>query len=212
MHSDISALIFDLDGTLYINNSLGMEISVAACRYVADLKNISVDEAGKLIDQTRQDLSQATGLDSTLSHTILALGGDLRTLHNRFAEEIDPGKLLTCDRRVVEMLRNLGNKFEMYIYTNNNVKLSTRIMELIGIDGLFTEVFTIEEDWRPKPDREAVAKLFKIIRRDPTECLFVGDRYDVDLRIPAEMGSAVFLVSSVIELLSLAKFLSKENL
>ncbi|GAB7026769.1 HAD family hydrolase [Geotalea toluenoxydans] len=212
MQSDIKALIFDLDGTLYVNNDLGMEISRAACRYVSDLKSITNEEAAELINQTRRDLSRATGLDSTLSHTILALGGDLRTLHNRFSEEITPGDFLSRDRRVGEMLKGLANKFEMYIYTNNNLRLSSSIMELIGVKGLFTRVFTIEDDWRPKPDPEALEHIFRQIGRDPGECLFIGDRYDVDLRIPAGMGSAVFLVSSVIELLSLAKFLAKDNL
>lgn len=211
MQSDIKALIFDLDGTLYINNNLGREISHTACKYVSDLKSISEDEAAALINQTRQNLAQATGLDATLSHTILALGGDLRTLHNRFADEINPRDFITRERTVVEMLKNLSTKFEMHIYTNNNLRLSDSIMELLGVQGLFTNVFTIEDSWRPKPDRQPLEKIFKQIRRDPTECLFVGDRYDVDLRIPAEMGSAVFLVSSIVELLSLAKFLSRES-
>lgn len=212
MQSDIKALIFDLDGTLYVNNDLGMEISRAACRYVSDLKNIPNKEAAELIHQTKRDLSRATGLDSTLSHTILALGGDLRTLHNRFADEIAPADFLSGDRRVAEMLKGLSGKFEMYIYTNNNLRLSNSIMELIGVKGLFNKVFTIEDNWRPKPDAEALQDIFRLTGKDPAECLFIGDRYDVDLRIPAGMGSAVFLVNSVIQLLSLAKFLAKDNL
>nr|WP_279342430.1 HAD family hydrolase [Geotalea sp. SG265] len=205
-------MIFDLDGTLYVNNDLGMEISRAACRYVSDLKNISAEEAAELINQTRRDLSQATGLDSTLSHTILALGGDLRTLHTRFADEIRPADFLSRDRRVPEMLKGLADKYEMYIYTNNNLRLSNSIMELIGVKGLFARIFTIEDNWRPKPDAEAIGTIYRLIGRDPTECLFIGDRYDVDLRIPAERGSAVFLANNVIELLSLAQFLAREKI
>jgi putative hydrolase of the HAD superfamily len=212
VQTDIKALIFDLDGTLYVNGDLGMEISRAACRYVSDLKNIPVEEAAELINQTRRDISRATGLDSTLSHTILALGGDLRTLHTRFAEEIDPAHFLSRDRRVPEMLKGLAGKYEMYIYTNNNLRLSNSIMELIGVKGLFARVFTIEDNWRPKPDAEMVKKILRVIGKDPGECLFIGDRYDVDLRIPAEMGSAVFLAGNVIELLSLAQFLTREKI
>lgn len=209
VQSDITALIFDLDGTLYTNNDLGMEISRAACRYVSHLKNIPAEEAAELINQTRRDLSLATGLDSTLSHTILALGGDLRTMHTRFAEEISPEDFLSRDRRVPEMLKGLAGKYDMHIYTNNNRQLSDSIMEVIGVKGLFTRVFTIEDTWRPKPDEEEIRNIFKAIGKDPTECLFIGDRYDVDLRVPAKMGSAVFLVNNVIELLSLAQFLTK---
>jgi putative hydrolase of the HAD superfamily len=35
------------------------------------------------------------------------------------------------------------------------------------------------------------------------ECLFVGDRYDVDLMLPREMGAQVVLSTTVDELLKL---------
>ena len=75
-------------------------------------------------------------------------------------------------------------------------------MRAIGIEGLFAEVFTVEDFWRAKPDRLALAKLFAAIGAEPVECLFVGDRYDVDLRLPEEHGSRVFLTTTVDELLS----------
>ena len=212
MQSDIKALIFDLDGTLYKNDDLGLEISRAACRYLADLKGIRTSEAETLIRQTKQELSRAGGCDSTLSHTILALGGDLRTLHSRFADEIHPGDFVGRDRRVVALLQALGEQFELYLYTNNNRQISAAIMERIGVNGLFRKIFTIEDSWRPKPDRDSLEAILNMIGRTPGECMFVGDRYDVDLRLPASMGSAVFLVPTMVELLSLAKILSKENL
>ena len=38
-------------------------------------------------------------------------------------------------------------------------------------------------------------RILSAIGRLPQECLFVGDRFDIDLRLPAEMGSAVMLIS-----------------
>lgn len=212
MQNEIKALVFDLDGTLYVNNDLGARISDVACRYLAEMKGISADEADALIRQTKESLSASTNYDCTLSHAIMALGGDLRALHNRFAEEIRPREFLSLDRRVVDLLKSLGENFELYLYTNNNRRLSVGIMELIGVNGLFRRVFTIEDSWRPKPDRDSLETILQLIDKKPGECLFVGDRYDVDLRLPATMGCAVFLVNSVVELLSLAKLLSKENL
>lgn len=210
MQNEMKALVFDLDGTLYVNNDLGMKISSVACRYLADMKGVTHDEADALIRQTKENLSRSSGFDSTLSHAIMALGGDLRALHNRFAEEIRPQSFLSRDRRVVDLLQTLSENFELYLYTNNNRRLSTAIMDLIGVSGLFRRVFTIEDFWRPKPDRDSLETILNVIDRKPGECLFIGDRYDIDLRLPATMGCAVFLVNSVVELLSLAKLLSKE--
>lgn len=212
MFRDLKALLFDLDGTLYVNARLGREIRLVACRYIADLKGIGVEEANLLIDETKKRLSAASGIDTPLSLACGELGGDLRELHRRLAAEIDPKPFVARDEGVVGLLKALGTRFELYLYTNNNRALTAAIMSQLGIAALFRQVFTIEDYWRPKPNREALAGIFRRIGRKPEECLFVGDRYDVDLRYPAEMGCAVFLVSSTRELFPLCKLMTEENL
>ena len=209
--SVLKALLFDLDGTLYMSTALGREIRRSACRYVADLRGIGIAEADLLISEAKARLTATSGNDTPMSLACIDLGGDLQELHRRFAEEIDPAPFLSRDARVAELLKILGSSFDLYLYTNNNRTLSAAIMRLIGVTGLFKEVFTIEDSWRPKPNREALAEILRMVGRKPEECLFVGDRYDVDLRLPAEMGCAVFLVSSIEELLSLCKLMNEEN-
>ncbi len=212
MLGELKALVFDLDGTLYVSGELGREIRSCACRYIAELKGGSVEEAGRLIREMRKRLSAASGTDSTLSHACMELGGNLRELHRRFADEIAPEPLLSPDERVVKLLLALRSKFDLALYTNNNRSLSARIMEGIGVTGLFRLVVTIEDTWRPKPDRAALDNIYRLLGRKPGECLFIGDRYDIDLRLPASIGSAVFLATRVEELLPLNKLLHGEDL
>ncbi len=212
MFGEIKVLVFDLDGTLYINYDIGREINLCACRYIAELKGGSAAEADQLIRETRKKLAAASGTDSTLSHACMDLGGDLRELHRRFADEISPERFLSRDERVIKLLLSLGSKFELAVYTNNNRRLSNRIMEAIGVAGLFRHVVTIEDFWLPKPDREALESIYRLFGRKPSECMFIGDRYDIDLRLPAAMGSMVFLATSVEELLPLNKLLHGEDL
>jgi putative hydrolase of the HAD superfamily len=209
---ELKALVFDLDGTLYVNKELGREINICACRYIAELKGMSVVEAKELLRETKKTLSSESGIDSTLSHACMKLGGDLKELHRRFADEIVPEPFLSRDERVVNLLQSLGSKYELSIYTNNNRRLSTRIMEAIGVAGLFRQVLTIEDCWQPKPDSGVLEKIYQALGRKPAECLFIGDRYDIDLRLPAVMGSTVFLATSVGELLPLNKLLHGEDL
>ena len=211
MYSDIKALVFDLDGTLYVSAPLGREIQLSAGRYIAELKGVGPEEAALLIRDAKKRLSSASGVDATLSMACMELGGDLRELHRRFAAEVDPAGYLSRDERVVELLKTLESRFELYIYTNNNRTLSATIMDLLGIGGLFRQVFTIEDTWRPKPDQAGLEGIFSRTERKPDECLFIGDRYDVDLRLPAAMGCAVFLVSTTEELFHLCKLMSEEN-
>jgi len=212
VHSDIKALIFDLDGTLYTSAPLGREIQLSACRYIAEMKGVGVEQADLLIRETKKHLSLRIGMEATLSLTCMELGGNLRELHQRFAAEINPERFLSRDERVAELLKTLGKKFELYLYTNNNRALSAAIMGLLGSTGLFRQEFTIEDTWRPKPDRMGLEDIFHRIGRKPDECLFVGDRYDIDLKLPAAMGSAVCLVSAAEELFHLCKLMSEENI
>jgi putative hydrolase of the HAD superfamily len=211
VQNDLKALIFDLDGTLYVNRSLGREIMLSASRYIAALKMITAEEADFLIMETRMRLSELSSIDTPLSKACEELGGDLRELHRHFAEEISPELYLERDERVVELLKILGGRFELYIYTNNNRRLTASIMNILGITGLFRQVFTIEDYWLAKPDHRALREVLGQIGRKPEECVFVGDRYDIDLRLPAELGSTVFLVGSVEELFPLCKLMSVEN-
>jgi len=198
----LRAIVFDLDGTLYRDDRLGEEVNLCACRYIAELRGISQAEAQTLLQDTRDNLS---GPGRTLSRAVLSLGGELKELHERFNREIHPEGLLTLDARVPELLKRLARRFELYLYTNNNRRLSDRIMAQIGVEGLFMRVFTIEDYWLPKPDRVALQGILEAIGRKPAETLFVGDRYGVDLALPASMGCAIFEARTVEQLLALGE-------
>jgi putative hydrolase of the HAD superfamily len=211
LHSDVKALVFDLDGTLYTSAPLGREIMNSAVGYIADLKGVGDEEAELLIRETRNRLSSA-GCKSTLSRASIALGGDLRELHRRFAAEIRPELFLSRSERVMELLQKLGARFELYIYTNNNRYLAEKVLSLLGVAGLFRQIYSIEDTWRPKPDRSGLEEIFRRIGKRPEECLFIGDRYNVDLRLPAEIGCAVFLVKTSDDLQHLCTLLNGEKI
>lgn len=205
----ITSIIFDLDGTLYSSPELAGEIQRVAAAGLALQLGITAKEAEARLSAAKAELHLATGCEATLSAACGKLGGDLKALHSYLSEQVSPEKHLVRDERVVAMLERLGKQFGLYLYTNNNRSLTDRIMRAIGIDGLFAEVFPVEDFWRAKPDRLALAKLYAAIGAEPGECLFVGDRYDVDLRLPEEHGSTVFLAQTIDTLLSLEKSCSK---
>jgi putative hydrolase of the HAD superfamily len=196
LFDDIKAIIFDLDGTLYSSEALAEEIKDSANRYISSLKGIDICRAASLIEDTRDKLSALSGMDTTLTATCLELCGDIQKLHAHFVAEVNPERYLRRDEELVKLIGGLAKKFYLYIYTNNNRNLCGRIMYLLGISRYFRQVFTIEDCWRPKPDIAALENIFTRTGRPPAECLFVGDRFDVDLRLPASLGCPVFQVSS----------------
>jgi putative hydrolase of the HAD superfamily len=209
--ADTKTIILDLDGTLYVSSDVAREIRLSASRYIASMRGVDREQAWFLIEDTKKRISAGSGREATLTAACLELGGDLRALHRHFASEINPARYLTRDRELVNVLEGLAGRFEFYIYTNNNRCLCDEIMKALGVSPFFRGVFTIEDFWRPKPDLSVLEQIFARVGRKAPECLFVGDRYDVDLRLPALMGSRVALVKCSQELVKLLKELTKEE-
>lgn len=212
MLTRLTTIVFDLDGTLYASEALAREIQLSAARYVAEVLDVALEDAQKRIAVTRSRLTGEVGAEVPLTRICTELGGSPRELHLHFCRDIDPRQYLGMDQRVVALLAALGERYSLYIYTNNNRELAGRIVDILGLSGLIREMFCIEFSWRPKPDNPTLLEIFAAIGAEPAESLFVGDRYDIDLKLPAEMGARVKLVQTVDELLTLQTLLSEETL
>jgi putative hydrolase of the HAD superfamily len=203
----IRGIVFDLDGTLYVNEPFAASIQEAAVAYIGALKGIDTSEAAQLAASTRQQLCKKRGADQTLSAVCTELGGTIEQLHLHFQKTLQPEAFLVRDERVIALLQKLAQRYSLYIYTNNNRLLTTRIIRQLGLDRMFSRLFTIDDSWRGKPDQQMLAGLLNQIALKPCEALFVGDRYDVDLRLPERFGCPVQLSQSIEQLLSLEQTL-----
>lgn len=203
MLTGIQAIVFDLDGTLYVNEGLAEDIYRTACEYMAGLQGISPEDADILIRDTRKRLSATGIIGASLTTACIELGGDIAGFHRAATISIQPENRLARDEQLADLLGHLAERRALYIYTNNNRTLTGRILDTLGIPDVFRKIFTIEDFWRPKPDRSVLDRILNIISMNPDKCLFIGDRYDIDLRIPAEMGCQVYLVSAVQDLMAL---------
>ena len=57
----IRGIIFDLDGTLYVSPDFAATIQDAAAGYIAGLRGITPEQAGRLMAATRSLLTEETG-------------------------------------------------------------------------------------------------------------------------------------------------------
>lgn len=209
--TEVRGIVFDLDGTLYVCDRFAAEIQGAAAAYIAGLKQISQPEAEKLMAATRQRLTAESGTVQTLSAVCRELGGSVQELHRFFERTLRPEAYLVRDERVIGLLERLAEQFSLYIYTNNNRVLTTRIMNYLGLDGAVHGIYTIDDTWRGKPDEGIVSRILEEIGLSPNEALFVGDRYDVDLRVPEQLGCPVYLSQNLEQLLRLGELLTPSS-
>ena len=207
----IRGIIFDLDGTLYVSPDFADTIQDAAAGYVAGLRGITHDQAGQLIAATRGLLTEATGGVPTLSAVCTSLGGNVRDLHTFFKGCLRPEAYLTRDERVVTLLERIAQRMPLNLFTNNNRDLTTRIIDYLGLNRLFRHIYTIDDTWKGKPDEDMLDRILAEAGLKPSEALFVGDRYDVDLRLPEQRGCPIYLSQSVEQLLRLEEILGETS-
>ncbi|RMF46696.1 MAG: HAD family hydrolase [Deltaproteobacteria bacterium] len=205
--TSVSAIVFDLDGTLYTNAELLAEIERTAELLVARGRGVSPQAARRTMNRARRRIADLEGREPTLSRVCMELGIELRDLHRTFEEMVRPEQYLVYDPVLQALLEGLREQCPLYLYTNNNLPLTQKILALLGIENLFERLFTIEYAWRPKPDPEVLEMVLGEIGGPPDEVLFVGDRDQVDLEPARDRGLPTLLVSETADLLQVHKLL-----
>jgi putative hydrolase of the HAD superfamily len=206
-NAEIKAIVFDLDGTLYVSQQFEQVVWQSASRYASDLLGVAPEEGGRQLIRLRQQLTAERGTLQTLAVAIETLGGTVPELHRRFAAELEPHHHIEPDPRVAPLVEALGQRYTSWLLTNNNRTLTEKILVTLGLEAAFERVITINDTWRPKPDESVLDEVLEALGHGPEQVLFVGDRYDIDLRLPAERGCPVLLTKTVDELMALSALL-----
>jgi putative hydrolase of the HAD superfamily len=204
---DITSIVFDLDGTLYVCPQVGRDIEAAAEALVARRRGLTLDAGRELVRRARQRLAEDLDEAPTLTRTCLELGIELADLHEAFRQQIHPERYLAPDPVLRALLESLGEHCDLYIYTNNNLSLARKILALLGVEKCFAGLYTIEFSGSPKPDVEALQRVVADIGATPDTVLFVGDRDAVDLAPARRQGMATLLVQDPAELLQVHRLL-----
>lgn len=203
----LKSIVFDLDGTLYVNQGVSREIEQVAWELVAAGRGLPTAEGSRIVRSARARLTEQAGSEPALSLVCAELGIELPEFHQALQDRVCPERYLGNDATLQHLLGTLAERYCLFIYTNNSYPLVQKILSLLGVEHLFSHLYTIEFCWRPKPDSEALEQVLNHIGGPPESFLFVGDRQHIDLLPPAERGIATLLVQQVADLLQLHKLL-----
>lgn len=205
--SRIASIVFDLDGTLYVSKEIADDIWTAACDLVASTRGISSDAGRELLSCAKRRLTESLDEEPTLTRTCLELGIEVPEFHRVLQDRVRPERYLDHDPVLYALLDSLRDRCDLFLYTNNSLPLTQRILALLGVQGLFRRLYTIEFSWRPKPDPETLERVLEDIGGPLESFLFVGDRQQVDLKLPGSMGIPTLQVNETADLLQVHKMM-----
>ncbi len=204
--SDLRAFIFDIDSTLYTNQAYAFEQVDCQVRQFAKERGITADEARRMVaDYRKKFAAEHNGSKVSLGNTLLAFGVPIAQSVEWRRQLLEPADFLGRDDRLIETLKVLQSKYQLICVTNNPVLPARKTLDAIGISGFFPEIVGLDTCLKSKPAVEpfqtAVDRLSKSAGEEikAENCLAVGDRYDMDIALPLEMGMGGILVSGVEE-------------
>ncbi|MGL4981904.1 MAG: HAD family hydrolase [Treponemataceae bacterium] len=196
--SVLKILVFDIDSTLYTNAVYAHEQIDVQIRHFADLRGISHQEARKLISEFRKAHAQQEGvlqisLGNALTHFGIPISQSILWRENL----IDPKDFLQRDKKLHETLSSLAKKYQFIAVTNNPEKTAFKTLETLGVETFFPHIIGLDTCGVSKPHKEPYELAIKLMGTKAEHCISIGDRYDIDLAIPIELGMGAILVDDV---------------
>ncbi len=209
---DLRAFIFDIDSTLYTNQAYAFEQVDCQVRQFAKERGITADEARRMVaDYRKKFAAEHNGSKVSLGNTLLAFGVPIEQSVQWRRNLLEPADFLGRDEKLIEELKNLQGKYQLICVTNNPVLPARKTLDAIGVSEFFPEIVGLDTCFKSKPALEpfetAVERLSKSAGTEikAENCLAVGDRYDMDIKLPLEMGMGGILVSGVEEVYQIYK-------
>lgn len=203
---NLKAIIFDIDSTLYTNDAYAFEQVDCQVREFAKLRGITSSEARKMVaDYRRKFAEEHGGSKVSLGNTLLAFGIPIDQSVEWRCRLLEPSDFLSTDKKLRDEMKILSGHFKLICVTNNPVLPARKTLQAIGVSDFFPEIVGLDTCFKSKPAVEPFMTALKLLDVNTDECLSVGDRYDLDIALPLEIGMGGILVNGVEEVYQLTK-------
>ena len=200
----IQTLIFDIDSTLYTNSAYAYEQVDCQVREFAKLKNMTSDEARKLVFDFRKNFAKENnGKKISLGNLLTNFGIPIEQSVKWRNDLMRPEDFLVRDEKLICELQILSKKYKLICVTNNPVKPARKTLEVIGISDFFEHIVGLDTCYKSKPAIEPFEKALELTNSDVQNCIAIGDRFDLDVQLPLQMGMGGIEVSGVKDLYDL---------
>jgi putative hydrolase of the HAD superfamily len=191
MKTDIKAILFDIDDTLFDRKQAQLKVlhkivdslpevfstldfhRVAEASAESDRLTIAEFDAGATSD----------GIRDRRNKLLLKILGLPEIIAPKLSE-IYIRELPVCDAPVagaVQLIRELSGKYELGAVSNGLPDVQYGKLETIGVRNMLSCIVLSEEIGMRKPDPKIFLYAARLLGRQPDECLFVGDSYTSDI-------------------------------
>jgi phosphoglycolate phosphatase/putative hydrolase of the HAD superfamily len=213
------AILFDLDSTLYTNEEYArLQVDLPIER-LAKLRGVALGEMRAEMNRFRENWAREhEGAQISWGNVLAAFGISIEETI-KWREELDePERYLAADEQLRRALERLGSRFALAVVTNSPVSIAARTLDALGVEDLFktrtevwgapeTRIVGIDTCGVSKPHEQPLLRAAMLCGTGPESCVSVGDRYDIDIALPLELGMGGILVDGVKDVYTLPEML-----
>ena len=210
---NLRAIIFDLDSTLYTNEEYAKTQIDLPIELLSILQKKSFEKMKEEIILFQKKWSeQHEGKIISLANTFLHFGINTDDLILWRSRLFQPEQYLRKDKKLIAAIKELGSMAVLSVITNNPVSIAKRTLEVLGVEVLFHTVIGLDTWDISKPCEELFLGAAKLCGAEPEMCIAVGDRYDIDIALPLELGMGGILVDGVYDVYQLPSLIKNGDL
>jgi HAD superfamily hydrolase (TIGR01549 family) len=205
-----AALIFDIDSTLYTCPEYAHEQIDCQIRKFAEIRGITTEEARKIVADYRQNWAEKHhGERISLGNLLTAFGIPIATSIEWRKTLLNPADYLSYDQKLFKTISRLQKQYKIVCVTNNPVLPARKTLVALGISELIPDIIGLDTCFHSKPAKEPFEYAAKLLMEPLDTCISIGDRYDIDIALPLEMGMGGILVTDVSEVYKLPDLLQR---
>jgi len=203
------AILFDMDSTLYTDHDYARAQIDLPVERLASLKGKSFAEMDAEIAAYREKWAEGHGGQKiSLANTFAAFGVGIEESVKWRNELLNPERYIRKDTLLRFTLENLVKRFILAVVTNNPVRIAERTLDALGVGDMFRAIVGLDTCGVSKPHKEPFMRAAALCGAAPEACLSVGDRYDIDIALPLELGMGGILVDGVEDVYGLPELFS----
>jgi phosphoglycolate phosphatase/putative hydrolase of the HAD superfamily len=192
------AILFDVDSTLYDNSAYAKSQIDLPVERLARLRGMTYDAmSGEIVRYQKNWADMHEGRKISLANTFAAFGISIDESVAWRKELCRPEQYLSEDGRLRLTLEKLKSRFALAVVTNNPVSVAEKTLAALGIQGLFCAIVGLDTCGVSKPHTEPYVQAAALCGAAAEICISVGDRYDIDIAVPLELGMGGILVDGV---------------
>lgn len=204
------AIIFDMDNTLYSHPEYAQTQIDLPVKRLAGLQGKSFEKMSREIENYRKNWAAGhNGQTISLANIFTAFGISIQE-NIRWREELlRPQQYLSRDEQLYDALKQLSLRFALAVVTNNPVSVAVQTLSVLGVGELFCGIVGLDTCGVSKPHEAPFAAAAGLCKTAPENCVSVGDRYDIDIALPLELGMGGILVNGVEDVYKLPELFGK---